>query len=74
MDYNFDGKDIERVRAKLGKLKFTEVAQEGLARALIVGQNFMIDVTPVGVTGNLSQSWHTFINGLKGTLANRKKY
>lgn len=74
MDYKLNSWDIERVRRKLGNLKFTEIAQTGLTRAMIVGQNFMVDASPVWVTANLSQSWHYIIDGLKATLANRKGY
>ena len=74
MEYKLNSWDIERVRRKLGNLKFIEIAQTGLTRAMILGSNFMIDASPVWVTANLSQSWHYIIDGLKGTLANRKKY
>lgn len=74
MEYNLESKDINRVLAKFGAIKFVEIAQDGLTRAMITGQNFMVDATPVGVTGILSRSWDYYISGLKGTLANRKGY
>lgn len=74
MDYNLDGRDINRVIRKFGEIKFIEIAQDGLTRAMITGQNFMVDATPVGVTAILSRSWDYTIAGLKGTLANRKGY
>lgn len=74
MEYILDSSELQRAIEKVWAVNFVDIAQRGLTRAMITGQNLMVDVTPVWVTANLSQNWYYVIDFLTWTLANRKKY